>query len=1289
MVLQVKALSAALDSKVSVGLEGWWSELIKNLTAPPNIDDYKGNKNPFSRDYTNLIKETFGNKRWVEELQLVDKEVSAGGIASRLIGIDSGKDYWRKVQTAIANASWLKQYADVIEKHSKATQKIHAELFKAWKTGAGGINKPLWEKAIADLEALDNPLDWAGKHSKAGLDGKMIKVRNTAGWALSKPAGESPKSLPALTQKQVNFAINFIVKVSNDEHELSNAHMELHRVAEYVIQDDPDKIWDEMFELDDTLFSKYANLTDYELVCDRLFKLVPGFRDHFEVAAALVIWVVRSAGSSAASLESFQGTTVSTESWWDTLVTAIVGLEKIDDYSGSKNPMAAKYDELMKNTFANPRWVRQQKLIEGHVSSGGVSSRFGGLPFTKSFFDDLIRSIDSFSSWVPEYIKLVEKYDSEIVKLHNALVEHCKSSIDVDAVKSAIAQMRKVPHPGQYLLDNCKNTIAGTVVKDPKARSGWTTERPESTMPKELPALTESQFAKATEIIVSVFKKEHLINKLSKDLRHAITLCDIEDGEKFWKSLRKADYGLYEKYSNEVNADYRWNDLHVPGLWSGSIQAGLVIWAARSCGSSASSLEGFQGAVTVSTENWWDKLVTAIVGVEDIDKYKGKKQPWSDDYKALIKRTFGNKRWVGEQKLIEGEVSGGGISKRLQGGFKSTDYLRNVQDALENSKWLTGYIKAVGQYSDEIIAIHKKTMEACKDGISKSVIKQAIKDIESLKHPKEYVLKHGKTSLDGEIGPSKSGNGWRTTLSTTKPLAKLPALNKEQFESAVKLINDLSSGDHPIMKLEDEFYEAGRFLEIDGDDFWEELQDFDENLYFAYTDVTYWQALLDDVYPPGLDGDLILAALVIWCGRSTGKTAASLESLRVEAKVDLETIAATAHEAVRRLAVSFGDHSHLSWEESPEWVRESALQGAALHVVNPSLTAEETHQAWLTARQEEGWACGPVKDAERKEHPCMVPYAELSREHRLKDHLFKGTVDAFMACLREDNPSVQVTGLECACTGLEQQYGNALDSRMPISVALESGGVVSRILEWFKGKEEEIPADLEEALQQSGGLIKKGWVEQQEFDSGTITDAKLVASLTYGDKVLSGHDGHIVSEAMDELWGWMDKAEGRWDEAISKSKPLIEAGLKAKKFDRNAITKIFISVLPRDKIPLPEGKVFECDGEFYGIRDLGVGKSVPKLKAHEVLKMQDAFELALSHVVDALSDLKHHYLADDLWAEEFKEIAEIQDSDDDWIGDSLNMDWYFNPLLGALNSFVAHHPAFISWVKASIKPKAK
>jgi hypothetical protein len=42
---------------------------------------------------------------------------------------------------------------------------------------------------------------------------------------------------------------------------------------------------------------------------------------------------------------------------------------------------------------------------------------------------------------------------------------------------------------------------------------------------------------------------------------------------------------------------------------------------------------------------------------------------------------------------------------------------------------------------------------------------------------------------------------------------------------------------------------------------------------------------------------------------------------------------------------------------------------------------------------------GEVKDAEKKTHPCIVPYKDLPPEQQAKDHLFKAVVSALAPLL--------------------------------------------------------------------------------------------------------------------------------------------------------------------------------------------------------------------------------------------------------------------------------------------------
>jgi len=60
-----------------------------------------------------------------------------------------------------------------------------------------------------------------------------------------------------------------------------------------------------------------------------------------------------------------------------------------------------------------------------------------------------------------------------------------------------------------------------------------------------------------------------------------------------------------------------------------------------------------------------------------------------------------------------------------------------------------------------------------------------------------------------------------------------------------------------------------------------------------------------------------------------------------------------------------------------------------------------SHDSWLMQKRDDGWSYGPVKDPEKKQHPCFVPYEELPVEQRLKDYLFGAVVKAYFNALEE------------------------------------------------------------------------------------------------------------------------------------------------------------------------------------------------------------------------------------------------------------------------------------------------
>ena len=102
--------------------------------------------------------------------------------------------------------------------------------------------------------------------------------------------------------------------------------------------------------------------------------------------------------------------------------------------------------------------------------------------------------------------------------------------------------------------------------------------------------------------------------------------------------------------------------------------------------------------------------------------------------------------------------------------------------------------------------------------------------------------------------------------------------------------------------------------------------------------------------------------------------------------------AKAAHEVNRVYCLSLGDTSQPTWENAPTWMTLSVCHGVEAIVQNPNQTPSASHDNWLAEKQAAGWKCGPVKDPDKKEHPCIVPYDDLPVDQRMKDTIFLAVV---------------------------------------------------------------------------------------------------------------------------------------------------------------------------------------------------------------------------------------------------------------------------------------------------------
>ena len=103
-----------------------------------------------------------------------------------------------------------------------------------------------------------------------------------------------------------------------------------------------------------------------------------------------------------------------------------------------------------------------------------------------------------------------------------------------------------------------------------------------------------------------------------------------------------------------------------------------------------------------------------------------------------------------------------------------------------------------------------------------------------------------------------------------------------------------------------------------------------------------------------------------------------------------------AHEVNRAYCAALGDDSQVVWRDAPQWQKDSVMDGLKFHIRNPEAKASASHENWLAQKVADGWVYGATKNADAKQHPCMMPFCDLPLEQQIKDHLFRSIVHALL-----------------------------------------------------------------------------------------------------------------------------------------------------------------------------------------------------------------------------------------------------------------------------------------------------
>ena len=149
----------------------------------------------------------------------------------------------------------------------------------------------------------------------------------------------------------------------------------------------------------------------------------------------------------------------------------------------------------------------------------------------------------------------------------------------------------------------------------------------------------------------------------------------------------------------------------------------------------------------------------------------------------------------------------------------------------------------------------------------------------------------------------------------------------------------------------------------------------------------------------------------------------------------VQDIARVAHQINGSYCAAIGDPSQLSWQDAPQWQKDSAIAGVKFHLDNPNATVMASHESWMEQKRQDGWSYGPLKDVTKKEHPCFMPYEDLPAEQRVKDYLFISVVHSLLPFLTDQTlgsegmKAIDVdfnSGLQDICE-LKLAFANAWD----------------------------------------------------------------------------------------------------------------------------------------------------------------------------------------------------------------------------------------------------------------------
>jgi hypothetical protein len=118
-----------------------------------------------------------------------------------------------------------------------------------------------------------------------------------------------------------------------------------------------------------------------------------------------------------------------------------------------------------------------------------------------------------------------------------------------------------------------------------------------------------------------------------------------------------------------------------------------------------------------------------------------------------------------------------------------------------------------------------------------------------------------------------------------------------------------------------------------------------------------------------------------------------LSKEEIKKELSVEDIARISHRAYIAYCIAIQDYSQLPWDQAPDWQTNSTKATVKYRLENPHEPVYIVHEAWKDIMIKDGWKYGLFFNEQKKEHPYLTSFQDLSQIGQMRVYLLSAIVD--------------------------------------------------------------------------------------------------------------------------------------------------------------------------------------------------------------------------------------------------------------------------------------------------------